>query len=181
MICLFFLPLLFSFSGLSTLSATRWKASLCYMWNSQKPLDLSDLWFCRMWKVIDMGFRRFIFFRSPWSRKHDIFIDLAFVWYVQLTEVICLYRYEKGHASGHWSDKHHLFSLDLEKQQIWDYVGDRYVHRLNQSKADGKSVAVNSCCSSVEECRTCGYGEDEGLDGALFSSKIEGVFLIHLW
>ncbi|KAH6767007.1 GTP cyclohydrolase II [Perilla frutescens var. hirtella] len=84
-------------------------------------------------------------------------------------------RYEKGHASEHWSDKHHHFSLDLEKQQIWDYVGDRYVHRLNQSKADGKSVVANSRCSSVEECGTCGYGEDEGLAGALFSSKIEGI------
>ncbi|KAI3448247.1 hypothetical protein Pfo_004912 [Paulownia fortunei] len=84
-------------------------------------------------------------------------------------------RYEKGHASGHWSDKQHHFSLELEKQQIWDYVGDRYVHRLNQSKADGKSVIVNSWCSSVEECGTCGYDEEDGLDGALFSSKIEGI------
>lgn len=85
-------------------------------------------------------------------------------------------RYEKGHASGHWSDKQHHFSLDLEKQQIWDYVGDKYVHRLNQSKVDGKSIAVNSRCSSVEECGTCGYDEEEeGFNGALFSSKIEGV------
>ncbi|KAK4405118.1 Bifunctional riboflavin biosynthesis protein RIBA 1, chloroplastic [Sesamum angolense] len=84
-------------------------------------------------------------------------------------------RYEKGHASGHWSDKKHHFSLELEKQQIWDYVGDRYVHRLNQSKVDGKSVIVSSRCSSVEECGTCGCDEGEGLDGALFSSKIEGI------
>lgn len=92
-----------------------------------------------------------------------------------LTMQFCLYRYEQGHASEHWSDKHHHFSLDLEKQQIWDYVGDKYVHRLNHSKAGVKSVAVNSQCTSVEECGTCGYSEDEGLAGALFSSKIEGV------
>ncbi|KAK6121221.1 hypothetical protein DH2020_045034 [Rehmannia glutinosa] len=61
------------------------------------------------------------------------------------------------------------------EQQIWDYVGDRYVHRLNHSKVGGKSVIVNSRCSSVEECGTCGYDEEEGLDGALFSSKIEGI------
>ncbi|KAK4424318.1 BRAP2 RING ZnF UBP domain-containing protein 1 [Sesamum alatum] len=84
-------------------------------------------------------------------------------------------RYEKGHASGHWSDKKHHFSLELEKQQIWDYVGDKYVHRLNQSKVDGKSVIVSSRCSSVEECGTCRCDEGEGLDGALFSSKIEGI------
>ncbi|KAL0454367.1 UNVERIFIED_CONTAM: BRAP2 RING ZnF UBP domain-containing protein 1 [Sesamum latifolium] len=83
--------------------------------------------------------------------------------------------YEQGHASGHWSHKKHHFSLELEKQQIWDYVGDRYVHRLNQSKVDGKSVIVSSRCSSVEECGTCGCDEGEGLDGALFSSKIEGI------
>ncbi|KAL6560727.1 hypothetical protein OROGR_004286 [Orobanche gracilis] len=91
-------------------------------------------------------------------------------------------RYEKGHASGHWSDTQHHFSLELEKQQIWDYVGDKYVHRLNQSKVDEKSVIINSRCGSVEECGTCTYEEEEedGLDGALFSSKIEGVQpLIH--
>ncbi|KAL8553513.1 hypothetical protein ACS0TY_001995 [Phlomoides rotata] len=83
-------------------------------------------------------------------------------------------RYEKGHASGHWSDNHHRFSLDLEKLQIWDYVGDRYVHRLNQSKLDGKSVVLYSQCCSVKECGTCEYA-DEGLDGALLNSKIEGI------
>ncbi|KAL6531697.1 hypothetical protein OROMI_028060 [Orobanche minor] len=86
-------------------------------------------------------------------------------------------RYEKGHARGHWSDTQHHFSLELEKQQIWDYVGDKYVHRLNQSKVDGKPVIVNSRCGSIEECGTCTYEEEEedGLDGVLFSSKIEGI------
>ncbi|XP_051132373.1 BRAP2 RING ZnF UBP domain-containing protein 1 [Andrographis paniculata] len=81
-------------------------------------------------------------------------------------------RYEKGHASGHWSDKKHRFSLELEKQQIWDYVGDRYVHRLNHSKVGRKSINMDSQCNSNEEC---GYVEEEGLDNALLNSKIEGV------
>ncbi|KAG8364146.1 hypothetical protein BUALT_Bualt19G0096500 [Buddleja alternifolia] len=58
-------------------------------------------------------------------------------------------RYEKGHASGHWCDTQHHFSLGLEKQQIWDYVGNKFVHRLNQSKVDGKSIPVNSRCNST--------------------------------
>ncbi|XP_075475111.1 BRAP2 RING ZnF UBP domain-containing protein 1 [Primulina tabacum] len=84
-------------------------------------------------------------------------------------------RYEKGHASGHWSDKKHKFSLELETQQIWDYVGDKYVHRLNHSKIDGKSAIVNSRCSSVDEYGSHGYNEEEGLGGALISSKTEAI------
>ncbi|KAK4491201.1 hypothetical protein RD792_001933 [Penstemon davidsonii] len=83
-------------------------------------------------------------------------------------------RYEKAHASGHWSDKHHHFSLELEKQQIWDYVGDKYVHRLNQSKIDGKAAMLNSRCSSDKQCGTC-LDDEEGLNGALFGSKIEAI------
>ncbi|CDP10438.1 unnamed protein product [Coffea canephora] len=83
-------------------------------------------------------------------------------------------RYEKGHAVRHSRDTEHNYSLKLETQQIWDYVGDKYVHRLNQSKADGKSGVMNSHCISNEgECGTCGYEEDSGLDGVLFSSKVE--------
>ncbi|CAI9782461.1 unnamed protein product [Fraxinus pennsylvanica] len=84
-------------------------------------------------------------------------------------------RYEEGHASGHWSDKQHRFSLEVEKQQIWDYVGDRYVHRLNQSKGVGKSVMINSHCNSVGECGTCGCDGGEELGSALFSSKVEAI------
>lgn len=123
-------------------------------------------------------------FVAPNLCQHLIFrwsdlILFLFLMSNHLTKWFLWYRYEKGHASGHWSDKHHHFSLELEKQQIWDYVGDKYVHRLNQSKVDGKSVITNSRCTSVEECETCGYHEEEGLDGVLFSSKIEGVLLIH--
>ncbi|CAI9758942.1 unnamed protein product [Fraxinus pennsylvanica] len=84
-------------------------------------------------------------------------------------------RYEKGHASGHGSNKQHRFSLEVEKQQIWDYVGDKYVHRLNQSKVDGKSVMKSSHCSSVGECDTCGCDGGAELDGALFDSKVEAI------
>jgi len=32
--------------------------------------------------------------------------------------------------------------LELETQRVWDYVGDNYVHRLIQNKADGKLVEL---------------------------------------
>ncbi|KAG9156641.1 hypothetical protein Leryth_006612 [Lithospermum erythrorhizon] len=84
-------------------------------------------------------------------------------------------RYEKGHAIEHWRETQHHYSLELERQQIWDYVGDKYVHRLNP-KADGKSVNTHLCCSSMDgECNTCGYNEDPELGGALLSSKFEAI------
>lgn len=90
------------------------------------------------------------------------------------------FRYEKGHAIRHWSDTQHHFSLELEKQQIWDYVADKYVHRLNQSKADGKSITMNSRCTPNDVEYDIGADqEDSGLDSALFSSKFEAV-ITHL-
>jgi BRCA1-associated protein len=85
-------------------------------------------------------------------------------------------RYKEGHAIRHWKDTQHCYSLDMRTQQIWDYVGDSYVHRLNQSKIGGKLAEMNSNCMSVEGgCDTCGYSEDSGISGALFSSKVEAV------
>ncbi|KAL6965813.1 RING-type E3 ubiquitin transferase [Sarracenia purpurea var. burkii] len=85
-------------------------------------------------------------------------------------------RYEERHAIRHWKDTQHCYSLELETQQVWDYVGDIYVHRLNQSKADGKSVMMNSRCMSHHgECGTCGCSEDSGITGALFDSKVEAI------
>lgn len=73
---------------------------------------------------------------------------------------------------------HHCYSLDLRTQQIWDYVGDTYVHRLNQSKVDGKFGEMNSHCISHEgACGTCEYDEDSGINEALYSSKVEAVCL----
>ncbi|XP_054786741.1 BRAP2 RING ZnF UBP domain-containing protein 1 [Prosopis cineraria] len=87
-------------------------------------------------------------------------------------------RYKERHAIRHWEDTQHCYSLDLRTQQIWDYVGDSYVHRLNQnqSKFDGKLGEMNSHCSSQEgDCGVCEYNEDLGIDGALFNSKVEAI------
>jgi len=88
------------------------------------------------------------------------------------------YRYKEGHTIEHWKDTQHCCSVDLATQRVWDYEGDNYVHRLNQSRADGKSVMVNSnCMSHGGECATCGDGEDSEIAGALFNSKVEAVFI----
>ncbi|CAG8110482.1 unnamed protein product [Penicillium salamii] len=51
-------------------------------------------------------------------------------------------RYDGAHAFEHWKETAHAFSMDLTSQRVWDYVGDAYVHRIIQSKTDGKLVEL---------------------------------------
>eukprot|EP00891_Asterochloris_glomerata_P002835 jgi/Astpho2/2835/Aster-00995 len=53
-------------------------------------------------------------------------------------------RYHSKHAVAHWRETQHCYALDLETQRVWDYASDGYVHRLVQSKSDGKLVEVPS-------------------------------------
>ncbi|KAM1809205.1 hypothetical protein ACFX11_026415 [Malus domestica] len=86
-------------------------------------------------------------------------------------------RYTEGHAVKHWKDTQHCYSLELDRQQIWDYVGDAYVHRLNQSKVDGKIINfTDSHCMSLEEAFDgCECSADSGISGALYSSKVDTI------
>lgn len=52
-------------------------------------------------------------------------------------------RYVEGHAFKHYTDTHHCYSMQLENNRVWDYVGDNFVHRLLQNKTDGKLVETN--------------------------------------
>ncbi|KAJ3194820.1 hypothetical protein HK101_001822 [Irineochytrium annulatum] len=51
-------------------------------------------------------------------------------------------RYHQKHAQFHFEETNHVYSLELETQRVWDYVGDGYVHRLIQNKSDGKLVEL---------------------------------------
>ncbi|KAJ5661796.1 uncharacterized protein N7477_009412 [Penicillium maclennaniae] len=51
-------------------------------------------------------------------------------------------RYDGAHAFDHWKATAHAFAIDLNSQRVWDYVGDAYVHRIIQSKSDGKLVEL---------------------------------------
>lgn len=75
----------------------------------------------------------------------------------------------------HWKETHHCYSLELETQRVWDYAGDNYVHRLIQSKTDGKLVALNShCMHSTDGCGSCNCA-NSGLNEALLTSKVEFI------
>nr|DAD27208.1 TPA_asm: hypothetical protein HUJ06_028676 [Nelumbo nucifera] len=84
-------------------------------------------------------------------------------------------RYKEGHAIRHWKDTQHCYSLDLETQRVWDYVGDSYVHRLNQSKTDSKLVELNARCRGAMDgdCGTYECSEDPGISE---DSKVEAIF-----
>lgn len=85
-------------------------------------------------------------------------------------------RYKEGHAIRHWKDTQHCYSLELETQRVWDYVGDNYVHRLIQSKTDGKLVELNFHCIHGEDtCGSCECSADYGISEALFSSKVDAI------
>ncbi|XP_074590045.1 BRAP2 RING ZnF UBP domain-containing protein 2-like [Curcuma longa] len=85
-------------------------------------------------------------------------------------------RYEEGHAIRHWKDTQHCYSLDMETQRVWDYVGDNYVHRLNQSRSDNKLAKLNSNSRpSGKNCIPCGCSDDVGISEAILSSKVQMI------
>lgn len=60
--------------------------------------------------------------------------------------IICGYvacgRYINGHAYDHFLATQHTYAMQLTDNQVWDYAGDNYVHRLLANKTDGKPVEV---------------------------------------
>ncbi|KAJ9189959.1 hypothetical protein P3X46_001203 [Hevea brasiliensis] len=84
-------------------------------------------------------------------------------------------RYKAGHATRHWKETQHCYSLELETQRVWDYAGDNYVHRLIQSKTDGKLVELNSHCVHANDgCGSCDCVKS-GISDALLNSKVEAI------
>lgn len=89
-----------------------------------------------------------------------------------------MYRYKDEHAKRHWKETQHCYALELETRRVWDYSGDNYVHRLIQSKTDGKLVELNHhCVHSNEGCYSCECGVDPVFSEALQNSKVEAVCL----
>ncbi|KAF7843217.1 BRCA1-associated protein [Senna tora] len=84
-------------------------------------------------------------------------------------------KYKAGHAIMHWKETQHCYSLEVETQRVWDYVGDNYVHRLIQSKTDGKLVELNShCMRTGNGCESCSC-EDKTMSEAILNSKVEAI------
>ncbi|KAH0611086.1 uncharacterized protein H6S33_011513 [Morchella sextelata] len=69
-------------------------------------------------------------------------------------------RYDDAHAFEHYKETSHCYAMDIETQRVWDYVGDGYVHRLIQNKADGKLVELPSALSVSQNPDSPGNGGD---------------------
>lgn len=66
--------------------------------------------------------------------------------------------------------------MELETKKVWDYAGDNYVHRLIQSKTDGKLVELNSHCAQGDDnCGSCQCNTDAVDSDVLLNSKLEQV------
>ncbi|KAL6888406.1 hypothetical protein ACP4OV_009432 [Aristida adscensionis] len=82
-------------------------------------------------------------------------------------------RYKGGHAIEHWKETEHCYSLELETQKVWDYAGDNYVHRLIQSKTDGKLVEYNYGDHAADSTLSLWSGDE--MSEALLNSKFEAI------
>lgn len=60
-------------------------------------------------------------------------------------------RYYGQHAHSHFLETQHTYAMQLGNNRVWDYAGDNYVHRLVQSKGDGKLVEVDEGGRRVQE------------------------------
>lgn len=98
------------------------------------------------------------------------------LWICVLCGFVGCGRYKEGHAIRHWKETQHCYSLELETQRVWDYVGDNYVHRLIQSKTDGKLVELNAHCAHADhDCGSCDCSDDAGISEALLNSRVEAI------
>ena len=62
--------------------------------------------------------------------------------------LICGYigcdRYQNCHAVKHFETSFHRYSIEIETERIWDYLGDNYVHRfLNLNKNEDNTNSIN--------------------------------------
>ena len=129
-------------------------------------MDLCFMWFCWLWQVM-ISVSSF-----DWSDLCYFTLFTMPVFHSLTKKDWC--RYKGGHAIRHWKETQHCYSLELDTQRVWDYVGDNYVHRLIQSKTDGKLVELNSHCVHAHDGCECA---ESGVSEALLESKVEAVML----
>ncbi|KAI3982145.1 hypothetical protein MKX01_019051 [Papaver californicum] len=112
--------------------------------------------------------------QQPEKSKCSICETLENLWICVICGFVGCGRYKEGHAIRHWKETQHCYSLELETRRVWDYVGDNYVHRLIQSKTDGKLVELNTCMHTGDY-GSCECSKDFGTSEVLFSSKLEAI------
>jgi BRCA1-associated protein len=79
-----------------------------------------------------------------------------------------------SHARQHFSTTLHAYALDTETQHVYDFAGGGYVHRLLQSKDDGKIVEVNDPLQTMSHARSAHPGLSDRQENEMVHRKLEG-------
>jgi BRCA1-associated protein len=66
------------------------------------------------------------------------------LWVCLICGLVGCGRYNGRHAYDHYEETGHCYAMNIGQQQIWDYAGDGYVHRLIQNKPDSKPIDMPS-------------------------------------
>jgi BRCA1-associated protein len=80
-------------------------------------------------------------------------------------------RYNGAHAFDHHLSTSHCYALELETQRVWDYAGDGYIHRLIQTKSDGKLVEF----PPVTSTGTYYHPADRAVDDDISREKFDSM------
>lgn len=92
----------------------------------------------------DLGKRLHEIGEGPGLNECSICRSDANLWVCLICGNVGCGRYDAAHAFAHYEQSSHCFAMDLNTQRVWDYASDGYVHRIMQSKTDGKLVELPS-------------------------------------
>ncbi|CAM9761887.1 unnamed protein product, partial [Ectocarpus sp. 6 AP-2014] len=88
--------------------------------------------------------------------------------------VLCGSRHE-DHIRGHYNSTLHAYAIEIETQQVWDFAGDGFVHRLIHNKADGKLVEISDPEQTSEERPQMPARLSDVQEERLVHGKLEGL------
>src|SRR5271169_3437636 len=110
-----------------------------------------------------------------WCHRRSMDMVQSILMFVTNDSLICGHigcgRYNGAHAFDHHLSTNHLYALELETQRVWDYAGDGYVHRLIQTKNDGKLVEFPPVASTG----TYYHPADRAVDDDVSREKLDAM------
>ena len=111
-------------SGLSTLTSSD-IISYIYSHNSKNWNECEKI--CKVCKILNS---------SPSDKSLVCYCGIKeSIWACLICGYIGCGRYQNAHAVIHFKETNHIFAVDIESGRIWDYLEDKYVHRILKNSA----------------------------------------------